>query len=1053
MHHPSSQKTKDSLSAMAAYRQEAIHSTLCTADDRAFCWYLAAEEATNFHHQKTFFKLPKTLSVDDIAALARTHQAVETLSGSSQNNQRKVKSSLLWMFSDNTRICEPLDCYRYWIARSLEITSPHLAEEKKTIIKTLDNLPEGKAVLQKILKHFEVVRELEKTSKKKDPLDEAILLHRAKTVLFTAFYLAILKTQKSKAQQEGEKKSLLFFSKIEHCLEQKFLLRKRIAEATQQEEEGNVRYLTLMVSSWNSVENCYQQAADCVLKSPKESSSWYQIALYGEQVTANSQRLVETIITTPNKIAAGLLEHVLFLLRNAFDYRIQMMGVSPFFNHEFALWLKKASIMTKRSAFLWTLAARTTIAFSSCSTLSRLWKAAALYIEYQARNKIQRIVVRNNIQQAQQALKDPIEEKKYYRTKIIHALLADQEQLAQHWRLAAEEAYFFSTISNSNSPESLSEEAWQQFLQQFSSKKTFLLFLYQTSKKEKPWTLSLKNPDLEEARAHYRYWIIRATAEKNKNLFAEENWLEKLPFLYHSQKTACAAARLENVKIQAKQNAPHQVSLQAAVRCAEKALSFRTKAAEATLQHQEFQARQWTLAAYTMDQAVDGYAKFSDAAWWISLAELAQEATTYRLKVLEMDQANHPRRAAYFEKAAFLLENNFDQELELRTSSSTNPESLTAWEKVFEQAKAAAVLWATAGSTALWWKQFVLKRKAQKKEKEIRKKIMGIAMKKISFCLPPEAFPSAASQEVWNQGKLVPRLEFSVPHAWIYQTWKLLQNAGINYPLSTQLLEPGIVIGWGFYVTHRIGTEQPFPADLFFLDIIGDQLPNPNAHLYLAQNKAYAKYTPHSLFMPHWTQRSLIPRHTHRGDRFENVAFFGDPSNCAEELKSEAWKERLFNELGIHFIMQGNMGWHDYSAVDAVVAIRSFSKQRYFYKPATKLCNAWLAGVPFIGGPESAYAQAGTPGQDHLVATSTEELLQHLKRLKEDLPFRRQLVECGRVQVAAFTPEATLERWKELLQKTIPAYAAQWQEKSPLERRWFFFVNRLIYFLNFYLQA
>ncbi|MBX9742611.1 MAG: glycosyltransferase [Chthoniobacterales bacterium] len=746
MHSPDSKKTKNPLSEIAAYRQQAIYSTLCTNDDRAFCWYLAAEEATSFYNQTTFFKLPKTFSVHDVASLARTQQVIEILSSSKR--KQNTQSSLHWMFSNNERIGEPLDHYRYWIARSLENTSPHLVEEKKTVIKAFDNLPEGKIFLHEVLSYFEAVQQLEKKNENKNLLEEVILLHRAKAVAFTAFYLVILKSQRAKAQKENQNKSLPLLNKMVHCLEKELALRQRILEATQQGKEREVRYLILLVTSWSNIKNCYQQAAEELLQNSKNSSSWHQTASYGAQAAATSQGLVEIILATSNKKAASFLEHVLFLLKNAFDYRMQMMGVTPILNDKFAGLLKKTSLITKLSSFLWTRAAYAAIAFPSWPTLTRFWKATALYFEYQARNKVQQIVIWNKTQQAEDTLKDSIEEKKQER-------------------------------------------------------------------------------------------------KKNRSIFLE----------------------------------------------------------------------------------------------------------------------------------------------------------------------------------------------------------------KISFCLPPEAFPDAATQEAWNQGKIVPELEYSVPHAWIYQTWKLLQNAGMNYPLSTQPLEPGIVIGWGFYVTNSLRAEQPLPADSFFVDIIGDQIPNPHAHLYLTQNRTYAKYVPHSVFIPHWPQRNLMPRNPDRGNSFENVAFLGHLSNCTEELQSEAWKQRLSHELGLTFCLQDHTGWHDYSAVDAVVAIRSFSKRRYFYKPATKLYNAWLAGVPFIAGPESAYAEAGTPGEDYLVATSIEELLGHLKRLKEDLPFRRQLVERGRSQARAFTQEATLERWKELLQTTIPAYAAKWQKKSPLQRRWFFFVNRLIYFLNFYLQA
>ncbi len=111
-----------------------------------------------------------------------------------------------------------------------------------------------------------------------------------------------------------------------------------------------------------------------------------------------------------------------------------------------------------------------------------------------------------------------------------------------------------------------------------------------------------------------------------------------------------------------------------------------------------------------------------------------------------------------------------------------------------------------------------------------------------------------------------------------------------------------------------------------------------------------------------------------------------------------------------------------------MVAIRDFSNKPYNNKPATKLYNAWLAGVPFIGGCDSAYASEGSPEKDYLVAKSPEELLQQLRRLQQDLELRTRLVQRGSQVVQNFTVEKTLERWKKLIQEILPQRAQEWQQ-------------------------
>jgi hypothetical protein len=48
--------------------------------------------------------------------------------------------------------------------------------------------------------------------------------------------------------------------------------------------------------------------------------------------------------------------------------------------------------------------------------------------------------------------------------------------------------------------------------------------------------------------------------------------------------------------------------------------------------------------------------------------------------------------------------------------------------------------------------------------------------------------------------------------------------------------------------------------------------------------------------------------------------------------------------------------WHDYSTDDLVLAVRDLTEKDALVKPASKLVNAWIAGVPALLGPEPAFA-------------------------------------------------------------------------------------------------
>lgn len=182
--------------------------------------------------------------------------------------------------------------------------------------------------------------------------------------------------------------------------------------------------------------------------------------------------------------------------------------------------------------------------------------------------------------------------------------------------------------------------------------------------------------------------------------------------------------------------------------------------------------------------------------------------------------------------------------------------------------------------------------------------------------------------------------------------------------------------------------------------------------------------------MPLWTQPNIVPRDPARGPVFENVCFLGDPCNLAPALRGSAWRERLESIPGLRLDIRRADRWHDYNDVDCSLAIRDFSRSPQLHKPATKLYNAWLAGVPFIGGNDSAYAADGRCGVDYLKAASPDEVLDHLRRLREDPAFRNSIVANGRESGKEFTREKTLHRWERLVKETLPELANRFAAAS-----------------------
>lgn len=309
---------------------------------------------------------------------------------------------------------------------------------------------------------------------------------------------------------------------------------------------------------------------------------------------------------------------------------------------------------------------------------------------------------------------------------------------------------------------------------------------------------------------------------------------------------------------------------------------------------------------------------------------------------------------------------------------------------------------------------------------------------RISFFVPPELINDKHQDKASNGLSSAEKVSVGGTQYWTYQTWQRLQKENIFCDLVTELPHEGIVILYiGDTFFKKYFTDAHLRSkSLFLVNILADGIPHPAAHLHLVQNRTHSRLLPHSLFIPHWPEPDLIPRDSKRGDRFENIFFFGNVCCLAPELVSEEWTNHLRRRTGLHFSVRDITEWHDYSNVDAIVAVRRFSRSSHLHKPASKLYNAWLAGVPFIGGRDSAYATEGHPGKNYLTAYSPQGVIKQLQRLKENKNLRLALVNNGIQASASFTQAAILHRWKKMIQEILPLRAQQWQQKSNTQRRY-----------------
>lgn len=289
---------------------------------------------------------------------------------------------------------------------------------------------------------------------------------------------------------------------------------------------------------------------------------------------------------------------------------------------------------------------------------------------------------------------------------------------------------------------------------------------------------------------------------------------------------------------------------------------------------------------------------------------------------------------------------------------------------------------------------------------------------------------------------------------WTLQTYLYLNDYGFPCKLVETMPDEGIVL------SHRDYLENSFQpsAKLLLVCLRADVDRHPYAQLHVVQNpyqsiqKRFMTLW-ESHFIPFWPQPSIIPRPSERGDIFENVMFLGNAVNLVPEFRDPSWYEEL-EKLGLKFrVKLNNDEWNDYSDTDVVLAIREFGQTSDWRgKPASKLYNAWHAGVPAILSYESAFRAERKSDLDYLEATTLTEVIAALKQLKEDRELRSAMVKNGRIRAAETSPDNMVKQWQTFLSEVaVPAYESwcgmsSWQQQMFFNARWTFINSRPVYY-------
>lgn len=292
----------------------------------------------------------------------------------------------------------------------------------------------------------------------------------------------------------------------------------------------------------------------------------------------------------------------------------------------------------------------------------------------------------------------------------------------------------------------------------------------------------------------------------------------------------------------------------------------------------------------------------------------------------------------------------------------------------------------------------------------------------VSFFLPLEAPGSEAVPDPDAE----PSFYCTGRRAWVAQTFFRLRQRDFPVGLCHEIPGDGLVVLHADKKSTAAFLAARPSRRLVSVVTCADRQHPRWADFRIVQNGSRADRR-RTFFVPHWPQAGLQPRSPDR--RLTTVAFKGQLNNLHPMFRGQRWLDYL-KDRGLSFQDDSapylgsnppaqDIAWHDFREVDLFLAVRPNLSLRYHHKPATKLVNAWMAGVPALLGPEYAYQEMRRSELDYVEVTSLEEAMAGVDRLLDDPGLYRAMVDNGRRRAAEFHPDRIAERWVELLFDTF----------------------------------
>lgn len=256
------------------------------------------------------------------------------------------------------------------------------------------------------------------------------------------------------------------------------------------------------------------------------------------------------------------------------------------------------------------------------------------------------------------------------------------------------------------------------------------------------------------------------------------------------------------------------------------------------------------------------------------------------------------------------------------------------------------------------------------------------------------------------------------PDAWIVQTLLVLRKyhgSAHKFSFGPEFETNKICLVHWDHLGSRV---KPYRG--MCVVALADRTSVHGADLIILQNPRCSQLA-RSVYIPHWPQPGIIPRSNRRGRQLQNVVYMGRLSSLPDGFRDPSLIAKLESH-GYNLAIRDS-DWTDYGNADVAVSFRDIEPERMNCKPASKLINAWSAGVPMICDDEPAFRDIRKSDSDYLVARGPDELLGALNRLRENSHLYDTMVGNGSLRSQAYTQERIASIWITTLTEEAEAYS------------------------------